>query len=70
MKLSEELQELNDCGNVGQAVEGLSEKAKAAEDMLMCFIVDAFSPTGKVSKKTAIKMMKYIAQNNINTFKL
>jgi hypothetical protein len=67
MKLSERLQQLNDCGDVGQRVSGYIEQAKSTEDMLMCFIVDAFSPTGKVSKKTAIKMMKYIVDNGIDT---
>ena len=31
MKLSEELQQLHDCGDVGRAVEGLAEKAALLE---------------------------------------
>jgi hypothetical protein len=34
MKLSEELQQLSDSGDVGRAVEGLSEQAKVIEDLL------------------------------------
>jgi len=31
--------------------------------LLMMFICDGYSSSGKVSKKTAIEMMKYVADN-------
>jgi len=31
MKLSEQLQELNDCGDVGNWIEGYADKARALE---------------------------------------
>lgn len=33
-----------------------------ANKLLMMFINDAYGPTGKVSKKTAIAMMKFVEQ--------
>ena len=49
----------------------LENEVMSTNRMLMCFIKDAFKPpTGRPSKKTAIKMMKYIAENNINTMEL
>ena len=34
-----------------------------AQELLMMFIRDGYSSTGKVSKSTAIKMMKFVANN-------
>ena len=32
-----------------------------AQELLMMFIRDGYSPSGKVSKQTAIKMMKFVS---------
>ena len=33
-----------------------------AQELLMMFIRDSYSPSGKVSKQTAIKMMNFVSE--------
>ena len=39
------------------------EKIEDAQRLLMMFINDGYSQTGKVSKSTAIAMMKFVREN-------
>lgn len=38
MKLSEQLQQINDSGDVGDSINGLAEKAKMLEDALQYIV--------------------------------
>jgi len=53
---------LFESGYINNDIDGLSEDGNA---LLMMFVVDTYkSPTGKVSKKTALAMMKYVCSDN------
>ena len=37
--------------------------SEQAQELLMMFIRDGYSPSGKISKSTALKMMKFVYEN-------
>ena len=65
MKLSEQLKQEHECGDFGNALEGYSERAEAMEKILSLFNKDLYSPSGKITKKTARAAVKYTNDNGI-----
>ncbi|MDH5572340.1 MAG: hypothetical protein OEY89_11280 [Gammaproteobacteria bacterium] len=66
MKLSEQLKQDHECGDFGKALEGYSEKAEEIEGLLMMCIKDIYSQSGKIKKKTVLKVYHYVNDNNID----
>ena len=47
------------------------ERLKGMEPLLKMFLKDGYdSPTGRISKKTGLAMVRYVAANGINSFDL
>ena len=54
-----------------KALEQEVERLKGMEPLLKMFLKDGYSsPSGKISKKTAIEMVRYVAANRINAHDL
>ena len=66
MKLSEQLKQDHECGDFGAALEGYSQRAEEIESLLNLCAQDLYSPSGKLKKSTAIKMVKYVHANGID----
>lgn len=64
-KLSEDLKQCHDSGDFGLGLEGFHERAKEIEDLLGACIADLYSPGGKFKKATALKLVKYVNENEI-----
>lgn len=59
MKLSEQLKQDHACGDFGKALAGYAERAEALEDIIQKCFDDICEPSGKISKRTALLLMKH-----------
>ena len=55
-----------DCCETVSWAEDAQERIDYLEDLLLDTLKDLYSPSCKFKKSTAIKLMKYVEDNNIN----
>ena len=77
-KLWSETNDVDECDpaqfNLMEDIQCLKEEVerlKGMEPLLKMFLKDGYnSPTGRISKKTGLAMVRYVAANGINSFDL
>jgi len=66
MKLSEKIKEIQNSGDVGEALDGLHEEAEKLEGLLQLCVKDLYSLSRQLKKSTARKLFAYVNKYDIN----